>query len=551
MLIPVSDDSESFAEYLIRVKVILGSAVFVIMSFYLILLRYIDIGFFYGRMYGDPLHYFYRAANFIQYGNGNARYAENALPMIDCVSLPSYLRLPAFLLADSFDGRLRLIQLSNIVIVVLLGILFSYYLSKVLPRKCSGWAIAFSFLFLMVCGFWQKNVFLPLVDSFFALSTISAILIMRSIGSLTPISRQKMWQLTLVLLLITVSFLLKITGLLLVLYFLAHFYEDIAIKTRSNSKLPIIVAFIAAIFSVAMVWVNYTMILFYVNAGIYRMQISKPLDWVLNFAARALPSQILPNYNYYYSRGSNTFVTFHWFSNVQDVILLIVGLIITCIILMGIWRSRKTHLPEIIYLLSVIPIIAPIMTSTDRYLGPYQPLIWLFFYNGIAIQKREVVGEASSKASSYRLFIVACMVAALFFGTRVYGLMKVSGDKYYKVSGMIKDVSSVNSALRDFLSSLNPERTRLLYTGGDDGKWRVIVGLKYYAPDENLSAIVSRYDTYIVVDREVRFRRDYNAAVKNAFISLEQFGKFRIYPVFEQDNQYAKATVLRVVFADQ
>jgi hypothetical protein len=60
-------------------------------------------------------------------------------------------------------------------------------------------------------------------------------------------------------------------------------------------------------------------------------------------------------------------------------------LAISATIILGMVRYRNRLTPEIAYCLISISALMLIIPSAARYLMPYQPLLWIFFYGGAAL----------------------------------------------------------------------------------------------------------------------------------------------------------------------
>lgn len=506
-------------------------------------------------MYGDPLNYHFRGWYLLHRSSTDARFAGN-IPPFQYVALPGYLRIPFLLFSDRFDVQLRLIQIGNILTLVSVGVLFSYFLHLFLPTIWRKAAAPLAFTVILLSTQWQLNVFLPLGDIFFSFFLCTTMLVIRSINTFADVKHLPA-KLTAIFLLGTCAAMTKFTGFLLVIYALLCWFPMMGRKIRQiilwagAGSLLLMVAFVSY---------QWPMLSFYANAWLARVSITSPYDWLLNLLGISLPDQIIPNFHYLFTpqltNNALSFLHFNWSASIRDVVVLGLGFCLSGLIVIGIWRCRQIFFPEIVLFTLCLPIVAPITTSTTRYLHPFQALIIIFFYCGCRRVFPHIFHSGRPRVKI--LIVVATTIILVLVTLRINGAARNNSSDISSIRTTINSVAMTYQQVDNFLATLNPETTRLLYTatptsyyGGDAGKWQPIRELCYEAPDANLANLVRHYDVYAVFDQDLKYNHDFEEVEGKALSSLSQWGRFRVEKVLDVSNRYAWGRIYRIMPVDR
>jgi hypothetical protein len=219
----------------------------------------------------------------------------------------------------------------------------------------------------------------------------------------------------------------------------------------------------------------------------------------------------------------------------------------------GMWRARHRFLPEILYFLAALPVLTVMIPSTRRYLMPYGPLIWIFFYVGAAsllepVFKRFRVPRFPPIA---KLAVALAVVLGAIL-VRSQRLVGSQGDRRAGISigetrGYVNEVSSTFGDLRRFLETLPRDRTLLVGVPGTAGRWTAIADLKYYNPDSTLSMAARQYDIYVLVEcGTLESCQDFENWDTKFRAATDRVGPFSYARVFSRSTQHAKARVYRL-----
>jgi hypothetical protein len=195
----------------------------------------------------------------------------------------------------------------------------------------------------------------------------------------------------------------------------------------------------------------------------------------------------------------------------------------------------------------------PIIPSAARYLMPYQPLLWVFFYGGASLIAAPVALRMAGKPRTPLIGLASLLLAvsALAYlrsqrvagaGTEGSAAISIGATRRYTT-----EVASTFRSLRGFLETLPRDRTLLIGAFGSAGRWKVISGLDYYRPDSVLSAAVASRDTYLLVEcgtlEGCQDFAEYDARQQR---DLEKYGTFSYALVFSAATPHAKARVYRI-----
>jgi hypothetical protein len=277
---------------------------------------------------------------------------------------------------------------------------------------------------------------------------------------------------------------------------------------------------------------------------------------MLHLTASSIPAQVIPVFNIGFEvpplsgrQRAPIFAT-----TPRDTAWMIAGLCITAVVVRGMIAGRRRFLPEFLYLLAPLPLLAMMTTSTTRYLMSYQPIIWIAFIAGFLAITRRWRERVSARA--WRL-----AVASLAFGC-VAGIVAVRSARASSTAGAggrllagveayTGDVASTFRALRVFLDSLPKNRTLLIGGSGDVGRFTIISDLPYYTPDRNLGRVAREKDVYAVLAcGNSGACGGFDRWIVGQSRRIGRAGAFRYETVFRHDTPNARALVRRVIPAD-
>jgi hypothetical protein len=468
--------------------------------------------------------------------------------------MPGILRSPFILAFRDFDNQLRAVQISNIALVGLTTSLYAYILSWAVPRKRHWLAIAFAFAVTLLNPEWVANIFALLADAPYAFfATLCAIIIARVIVSPTPITTHRL-AISAALFCFVIAFLTRYSALALLPFgavLLAGRRRTHAISPRATVAIVIATTAVAAIL-VALNWETISHRYLF-EASLYLTRGNK-LSMMTNLFALALPSQIFVDLHLAL-REFPIVDTYHvhFGSTPRDILVVTLGLFLSVVTVWGMWRSRKRFAPEIAYLLVALPLLTLMIPSTSRYLMPYQPFLWIFFYTGATT----LTAPLGVRLASWRRQVFIGLAFLVFGGAAITahfrmqkvrtGGNRVAGISFGATRPYAADISSTFLSLRRFLDTLPRQRALLIGTGGTGGRWTVISGLNYYRPDSALRAVATTHDVYVVFEcKDYESCRGFEKLDLQMRQSVNSFGPFRFEPVFFRANENAKAKVYRL-----
>lgn len=514
----------------------------------------IDPAFFYPRLSADPLLYYLKGLAFAESGHTAARTSINR-PPFEYVALPGVLRLPFMLAFNEFDYQLRAIQLSNIAILAVTATMYAYILSWVVPRRWHWLAVAWSFGFMLLSPDWVSNVFGPLADAPYAAFSIGfLILAIRVLCSDRPVTSRP-WAIVSGAILFTLAFLVKFTAPFMLMHsaLLASGRRRLLPVRQQVFRAWVGAAVVGVGILIALSW--RTLTLRYLYLPFLFLRRASLFGIVENLLASALPTQIIPAFNLGFPhQGIRDSYHVGFATSPATIALLAIGVAISATIFAGMIRYRKRLIPEIAYCLISISALMLIVPSAARYLMPYQPLLWIFFYGGAAA----VVAPFALRIALTRRAVpvgAACLVAAVA-GFAYWRSQRVAGAGIEGTSYAVSirsarryttEVASTFRSLRRYLETLPRDRTLLVASFGSAGRWKVISGFDYYRPDSVLSAAVARRETYLLVEcgtlEQCQDFAAYDAHMKK---ELEKFGIFSYEMVYSAATPHAKARVYRI-----
>lgn len=542
----------SLASFLCATKKQLCLCGALFLAIYSLAIFSVNVHYFYSMLSADPLLYYLHGWYLLHYHTLSARMADN-LPAFQYVGLPGYLRVPLIAASGNFAVQLRLIQATNILLLAVLGLLSSYLLYVAVPVRWKWLSVPCMFSMLLLENPWELNVMFPLSDIFFALAFCSAIVISRSVTGSEKTATGRNLRFAAIALFSLLAVFIKFTGLLLPVYALLSTTRNLkVISLKLGALFALMLGVPAVLAGLAMRSTIHT----YAAIWVHRLLIAHVSNWVLNLICVSIPSQIIPPFNYFY--GGSISSGFLWLSRVRYCSVCVAGCAITALIVLGMCRLRRTHFPEIILISLLIPVAAPIATSTTRYLLPMQFMFVACFIAGV----ERLFGGAVDQLERHRglrygllVGIVAAMV--LIHGAGSIGHYAQASSGNVGKRSVVSDLVSTYGGLDGYLSKLDPGHTRLVLVtnstsdpGGQtalaEGKWTAICGLHYVAPDVSLPAVAEKFDLYAVIDypHHKNFAKMKNDA--ELLASLQQWGRFKTELVVDASNARANGRIYRI-----
>ncbi len=545
-------DLEGFRNFIRREWPMLALCAGAYATLMLTILLSIDTAFFYPRIETDQLLYLLKAKSLVETGSTAARGAVNVDPF-EYAAMPGVLRAPFLFFFDEFDNQLRGIQMLNVAIVAAAATMSAYILSWALPRKLHPGAIAFAFAFVVLSPDWLTNTFVPLADAPYALLTLSCLLIATSVlTSERPVSSQ--WgAVTLFAVLFVIAFLVRFTApvVLVAVAVLARGRRSDTTIAKTTKR--IIIGVTLMLLLILVVFNAQAIFGKYIGEPFWFLFMADKTGMGLNVFGSAIPTQIIPVFNLAFEVMPPANVRNPVFgTTTRDSLWTAVGLLISGIAAIGLARSTKRILPETACFLVVLPILGVMIPGTTRYLMSYQAVLWFMFATGAAFLIQPWTGRVSSR--HVRIFTVT---VALLGVAGIVFVRSATAARTADAESMLdgprrytREVSATFRGLRSFLESLPRERTLLISSGGEVGRWEVIADRAHYVPDSLLAAIISAKDVYSIIScgtpaacapfddwHSERARR------------LTQYGDFKYEKVFEHRTASARATVHRLSIA--
>jgi len=507
--------------------------------------------YFYPRLRTDTLLYYLKALTFAETGHTTATAAINLRPF-HYQSMPGVLRSPFLVAFRDFDSQLRAIQIFNAGLVAVTTSLYAYILSWTVPRKWHSLSIGFAFGFTLLSPEWVANVFEMLADAPYAFFSILCVIITaRILTSSTRLTTHWLAIATALVLFIS-AFLTRFTAPVLLVY--AAALAAGRVREYRISRRVTFAAVIAAVVCIAtLVVLNWPTItaIYLVDITTYLARGSKS-GMLINLFTISLPAQIIPDLWLALTKNpTGGTLDFTVGSTPRDLVILMIGLAVSCVTLFGIWRTRMRFAPEIAYTLGALPVLSVLIPSTTRYLMAYQPFLWIFFYNGAATFAQPVAVRVTRRLRAAFVGLALLFAAGTGLVLLRTKKMKIGGSggaiSFGDTRRYAPEIASTFESLRRFLEKLPRERSLLIGEKGAVGRWRVISGLDYYYADTALARAVATRDTYVVLecgtldtcsgldDRDARTRRH-----------LNKFGPFHFDPVFSREGEHARARVYRL-----
>jgi hypothetical protein len=513
----------------------------------------IDPAFFYPRLQTDPLNYVLKAQSVARGGSADVSWAVNMKPFA-YVSMPGLLRLPIVAAFQEFDHQLRGMQLLNIPIVAVVAAMSAYIFSWVLPTGRHWLAILFAFGFTLLSPVWLANVFLPLADAPYAAFTLGTLVVAVELLCSERRLSKRAGLIGLFFALFAISFMLRFTAPVLLLFVAPLAYARWKQQSLSRGVLLTGLA-IMLIAVVPLILLNLDTIFgrYFYEPLAFIKRGEKP-GMIVNLFGAAFPTQIVPTFQLGFMHPPIVETYSTSFSGaLPDMAWAGVGILLSIVIVAGMWQARRPLLPEVLYTLGALPVLALMMPSTTRYLMPYQPFFWMFFYIGAAFVVARYAPWLSrilrSRAIAGSLVVAVVMVAV---GLRSWKTAGTAAERYNVVTAAsipsyVSDVSGTFRSLRSFLESLPKERTLLVGGRGTQGRWKAISGLDYYFPDSALHQAAGEKDVYLLVEcGTLEACQGWRHWKQISAERLLTFGKFEFDSAFAAGSGKARVHVARI-----
>ena len=416
-------------------------------------------------------------------------------------------------------------------------------------------AIGFVFGFMLLSPNWVANVFEPLADGPYAVFTLGVIILATRILTSGKPLRRHLVAIAACAVLFVLAFMVKFTAPVLFV-FLAVLAAGRPREHRVSRRTMAVAGVAGAAALALLIALNWKAFMHrYMPELIAFLTLGSKSGMALNLLGLSIPAHIIPVFHLAFdfdSTGRNFRPRFGTTPN--DAVLTALGVAISLVVVYGVWPARRRFLPEIWYFLAGLPVITLMMPSTRRYLLPYEPLIWIFFYAGATTLFRPLLVRVRTirvhPAFGLALFIAAALGLILVRSQRVVGTAgnRSAGISIGETRGYVNEVSSTFRDLRGFLESLPRERTVLVAILGTVGRWKAISRMSYYVPDRALSVAARTNDVYVLVEcgtREVC--HDFDRWDRAFRRRIDRFGgPFAYEPVFARTTEHAKARVYRL-----
>ncbi len=515
----------------------------------------VDPAFYYPRLQTDPLLYYLKAKSLVETGTTAARLATNSRPFA-YAAMAGVLRAPALLAFRDFDDQWRAMQLLNIPIVAGVALMSAYIVSWTQPVRRHWMAIAFAFGFTAISPIWLTNVYMPLADAPYAAFSLLGLLVAIHVLC-RKISRDSVGWTLLFIILFVVVFLLRFTGPVMLVFFAALAWGRWQGRDLTPAQKRTLIALPIALLGLLALLVSLnTQAIFgkYLHEPFVFARYAEKSSLIFNLLGVALPDQIIPDFHLGFSAPPLVGLLRGEFGRTAfDRVLTTTGIGMSATIALGMWRLRSRILPEILYVLAPLPVLALMMPSTSRYFISYQAFFWLMFIEGITAIAMHVSSLMPRKRRSRSIVGVSVLLAVIVAGalrwSRVAG---TAAERSFAISMQAapryeREVSRTFRSLRNFLATLPKDQTLLIGTSGTVGRWNAIGDHSYYSPDSALLSVSATKRVYLVVECGTRdFCQLFSETKNHIQDNLCRFGEFNYARVFAVSSDWARAEVFLV-----
>lgn len=513
----------------------------------------VDAAFFYPRIETDQLLYLLKARAFVETGSTAASETVNTRPF-PYASMPGLLRAPFLYLFTDFDSQLRGIQVMNVWVTAMAGAMSAFILCWTLPRAAHRWAIAFTFGFMIASPDWVANLLVPMADTPYAALTLACI----TIAAMTLTSKRRLaahtgW-IALFIILFATAFFVRLTAPVLFLFAGVLAWQRWRLHGTPRRFMALAVLAAAALVIVFVLVASDAILGRYLREPLTFAKNAQVIPITLYLLASAVPSQIVPVFNIGFEVTPLSAIYSPVLATTpRDMLWTAVGLGTSAIVIRGIFTLRRRFMPELLYFVAVLPVLAVMTLSTVRYLMTYQPIIWAFFFAGLAsvsapITRRMPRARLRLLAGAAAVAAVAAVVAIRSARTASTAGVSAPGNALTRTRAYVSDVESTFRALRAFLEATPRDSTLLIGGLGDVGRFTLIANRSYYWPDSNLVLVASEKQVYAVLacgTAAACAQFDAWIAWQNGLIG--RFGDFDYRPVFDVRVTNARALVRQLL----
>lgn len=548
--------TEGFAAFVrrSRVPIVLCGGVFA--SAMLVAIFSVDPAYYYPRLITDQLLYYLKAQSFVVHGTTDASVAVNLAPF-NYAAAPGLLRAPFMYVFADFDDQLRAIQVTNVAMAVMLGTLFAYVVSWVLPLRLHSAAVAYSFATLLFNPVWATNVLSPLADLPYALASLGALVVLTRLVCGTTREQNSVAMMALLVALFALAFVFRFTAPVLLAYgWVLHRSRHNGGDSGGRISRRVYLAILAILG--LLIALNFRTIVFgYLWQPTALFARGDRAGMLINIFANAVPTAVIPGFDLlyrYHPLTSQSHLVFG--SSPPDIVILVVASVISACVIAGMWAERRRLSPELAYVLAPLAVLAAMVPSTARYLLSYQPIVWMFMYAGTNAAFTRVSPRVSWRpAYTGFAILVACgALGGLLYvrSARLAGEGRVTLSNFSPGASRrhAPEVAQIYRALRTFLESVPGDRSLIIGERAATGQWKAIAGRDHYMPDSNLVAAARSHEVYLVVACPTRVEcTDFDGADARARERLFLYGRFKFDQVFAARNVYASARVYRLTAA--
>lgn len=519
------------------------AAAFVLISF--LEISQVSPGVVFAKLQSDAAVYLVQAKHLWTNGTAWNFPLGEGLPPIVYSPIPAVLRASLFGLTDNAAVLVRLIQLQNVAVLLLLALVSRHYLRLRLAPELQGWSYTPFAYIPITYNPWVLNTLLPLGDHLYALMTMGAMVALLRSEQTAPVAPTSVSQRLLGIALTAIATFQKFTGISL-LAFTARLWFKRTHAWRWIAAAAVVEGFVLV--------AGRTLFGVYVHTGVThyfsgRSSLSILIDSVTNLVVAAIPNQILPNFSYLVSRD---FTASHAVTadslTTHNMPWIVIGAALTSIVLHGAYRERLRLQPEILLLLVCVPVYAAATNSTSRYLCSVQPVFWTLFLSGarplwhtLQARRRLLMPVGGVVALIYSALVMANISRSFTAAPHAEpailpGFMRSLGESFQSAQHQLL-----------LMSRQDPDATFVLLD--DEIRWYALADVRYISPavaHEHLCRGMSVFTVFACDARNCpRLDRGYKAATQQSLgpdIAFET--------VYREATRAANITVSRLRLRD-
>lgn len=500
--------------------------------------------FFLSMQVGDATYYLMMAHQIAQGVAPVVRIAENAADFHYAFGV-SVLYAPAMLISDDFSHRFVLVAALNIAAIVLYSWLSTRYVIRALPGFAAWGAMAAVSALLLLDARWQYAAMMANSDILPALFTLVLCLLGNHMAQAHVCARTRAWSALAIIGLGAVGFWFKISLAAVALAAMFVGLRRVLSPALCWGAGAVLVLVLAAALTQTLLWDTYFNALLGYVAG--KPVLALVFDQMSNLLFSALPSRIIPNFNYVFIseifRDSNTF-------GVRQIrpahtLPIAIALAVDALIVIGAYRLRRRCGAEILALAVCLPFFMAVTNATTRYLMAFQAPLLLFFLAGA----QAAFQRAKPVLPKKRLLWLGGALGAVVLVVSVQSVWVRSRAAPWSFIG---DTAAVFGGVRDRLHGLDPARSRLIAVTGPFGSemWLVASDITQYLPDPALPDMLRRHDIYMVVACARRDCAGFDSAVAAELQKVSDFAAIKADTVEEWRQGAARARLIRLTPAE-